>query len=41
MICCPESTPRPADFGEALHRIVVVREQLRHLLIKLGEVVVD
>ena len=28
-------------FGQALHRVVVVREQLRHLLIELGEVVFD
>ena len=41
MICCAESTPRAGHFGQALHRIVVVSEQLRHLLIELGEVVFD
>jgi hypothetical protein len=28
-------------FGQALHRVVVVREQLRHLVIELSEVVFD
>jgi len=41
MICCAESTPRAGHFGQALHRIVVLTEQLRHLLIELGEVVFD
>ena len=41
MICCAESTPRAGHFGQALHRIVVVSEQLRHLLVELGEMVFD
>ena len=29
------------DFGEALHRVVVFREQDSHLLIELFEVILD
>jgi hypothetical protein len=41
MICCAEIDAQVRHFGQALHRIVVVREQLRHLLIELTEVVFD
>ena len=41
MICCAESTPSSGDLGEALHRVVVSREQVGHLLIELAEVVFD
>ena len=41
MICCAEIDAQARHFGQALHRIVVVSEQLRHLLIELTEVVFD
>ena len=41
MICCAEIDAQVRHFGQALHRIVVVSEQLRHLLIELTEVVFD
>jgi hypothetical protein len=41
MICCAESTPRPGDLGEALHGIVMCREQIGHLLIELAEVILN
>ncbi len=41
MIGCAEIDAQARHFGQALHRIVVVGEQLRHLLIELTEVVFD
>jgi hypothetical protein len=32
---------QPRDFREALHRIVMSREELGHLVIKLAEVILD
>jgi hypothetical protein len=33
--------PESGDLGEALHRVVMCREQIGHLLIELSEVVLD
>ena len=41
MICGAESTPRPGTSAQALHRVVVGREQVGHLRIELAEMVFD
>ena len=41
MICCAESTPSPRDFREALHRVMMLGEEVGHLLIELAEVILD
>ena len=41
MICCAESTPRPGISARRLHRVVAGGEQIGHLLIELGKVILD
>ncbi len=41
MICGAESTPKPGTSAQALHRVVVGREQVGHLRIELAEMVFD
>ena len=41
MSCCAESTPRPGDLREVLHRIVVGCEEVGHLLIEFAEMILD
>lgn len=41
MICCAESTPQAGPLGQAVHRIMMVSEELCHLLIEWADVVLD
>ena len=40
-VCCAEPTPRPGTSAKRCTASVVVREQLRHLLIELCKLVFD
>jgi hypothetical protein len=41
MTCCAESTPSPRNFRDALHRVVMVSEELGHLVIEPAEVILE
>jgi hypothetical protein len=41
MICLRGIDTQARDLGEALHRVVVRRQQVGHLLIELSEVILD